>query len=463
MNPEVIRPTGRAFDGGDQRAPLRLGLLKAKQYGPGQTAGRFYPMACVALEITQRCNLDCTLCYLSDAAEMAHDVPMPVLLGRLDMVKSHYGPGTSVQISGGDPTLRKLDDLKVLCREIRARGMRSCLMTNGIKATRPFLSSLAKAGLDDVAFHIDLSQERSGYPTEESLNELRRDYIDRARGLGLRILFNTTVFNENLSEIPIIMRFFKTHAADITLVSFQLQAETGRGVLRERPDEVSQHSVMAAISEGAGTSLTFDTTMVGHADCNRYESVLVAGDAAVSAVKDKRLVHEVMQAMEDCEKRTDGYTDVFPTAIRTFLKKPYLALRTAAYFARQLWDLKSGLLQSRGRVHRFAVMVHNFMDAEQLDEERCRACTFMVLTEDGPLSMCVHNARRDQHLFRPARIATKDGEKWWSASTGEMTDTPDCTSPKPAPFKLLKGRLRAKAAMQRRNDTPSGKRKEHQE
>ena len=34
---------------------------------PNQVLGRRSTVGCVALEITQRCNLDCTLCYLSEA------------------------------------------------------------------------------------------------------------------------------------------------------------------------------------------------------------------------------------------------------------------------------------------------------------------------------------------------------------------------------------------------------------
>ncbi|MFY2824437.1 hypothetical protein [Ruegeria sp. MALMAid1280] len=69
--------------------------------------------------------------------------------------------------------------------------MRSCLMTNGIRASRALLTRLAAAGLDDVAFHVDMTQDRNGFL---ELNTVRRAYIRRARGLGLRILFNTTVY-----------------------------------------------------------------------------------------------------------------------------------------------------------------------------------------------------------------------------------------------------------------------------
>ncbi|MEM1346287.1 MAG: radical SAM protein, partial [Pseudomonadota bacterium] len=125
LAPQDFPPAGRRFTGSDRRAPLRTALSKAGHYGPGQTAGRFYPIACVALEITQRCNLDCTLCYLSERAEAAHDIPLPVLFARLAQIESHYGPATSVQITGGDPTLRRPEDLEALCREIARLGMRS--------------------------------------------------------------------------------------------------------------------------------------------------------------------------------------------------------------------------------------------------------------------------------------------------------------------------------------------------
>lgn len=453
MTPDDIArwaPAGRRFDGSDQRSPLREGLMAADAFGPGQTAGRFYPIACVSLEVTQRCNLDCTLCYLSDRAEMARDVPLPILFSRIAMIDSHYGPDTSIQISGGDPTLRKIADLEAICREIRRRGMRSCLMTNGIKATRAMLERLAAAGLDDIAFHVDLTQERAGYATEVSLNEIRADYLKRARGLGLRILFNTTIYDGNMAELPAIAQFFRDHADQVTLASFQMQADTGRGVLRARDAGITQQSVMHAISGGMGADLDFDVAEVGHRHCNRYASVLVAGHKAVSALGDKPLFIRLIPAFAGSERPVDAYTNRTETARRAALRHPILALRFATHALRSLWQLRHGLRASRGRVHRLAILVHNFMDAKQLEAERCAACVFMVMTEEGPISMCVHNARRDDHLFTPARIETAEGPRFWHAATGRITDEPDADmagAPDAAaiPRKLKKGRWRAEA------------------
>jgi len=449
----MLSPAGKEFFGTDQRVPLRDALRLNEQMHPGQTAGRLFAMACVSLEVTQRCNLDCSLCYLSDKAEMARDVPIPILLSRIKMIASHYGAGTSVQISGGDPTLRSTSDLEEICRYIRSLGMRSCLMTNGIKASREMLSRLAQAGLDDLALHVDLTQERKGYATEVALNTVRSEYLDRARGLGLRVLFNTTVFDGNIAELPLLARYFGDHSDEIALVSFQMQADTGRGVLRERDEGITQAGVMNALSEGMGLKLDFDVASVGHSLCNRYAVVLAADHELISPLTNRQLVNESIAALDTINERGRGNLDLLQTLARVAYTRPALAMRLIAEAARWVWKLKGGLIRSRGRIHRMSVLVHNFMDAEKLDRERCESCVFMVATEDGPLSMCVHNAERDKHIFAPSEIETPQGPRWWNAETGALDSKPErhpVTPTDPVPFKRLKGRERARAAKSRK-------------
>jgi len=116
--------------------------------------------------------------------------------------------------------------------------------------------------------------------------------------------------------------------------------------------------------------------------------------------------------------------------------------------------LRGGLRKSRGKVHRMSILVHNFMDAKKLDRERCESCVFMVATENGPLSMCVHNAERDAHIFTPSKVETLHGPRWWDAENGfadalpQPANLPDSTA---LPLKRLKGRLRAKAMGERKS------------
>ena len=141
------------------------------QWGERQAAGRRWSIGCVSLEITQRCNLDCTLCYLSESAEAIRDLPLDEVFRRVDVIAAQYGPNTDVQISGGDPTLRDKGELSEIVRYIRAKGLRASLFTNGILLTRDWLKKLATDGLNDVAFHVDVTQERKGFTTEFQLNQ----------------------------------------------------------------------------------------------------------------------------------------------------------------------------------------------------------------------------------------------------------------------------------------------------
>ncbi|MCH8263441.1 MAG: radical SAM protein, partial [Proteobacteria bacterium] len=277
----------------DPEASLRHSchcMKETDNWSPNQQMGRRWTLGCVALEITQRCNLDCSLCYLSEHSEAIRDIPVEELFRRIDLIHQHFGPGTDVQVTGGDPTLRQRDELIAIVQRISRQGMRPTLMTNGIKASRELLAELSNAGLVDVAFHVDTTQDIKGYNNEVALNTIREKYIDRARGLGLSVMFNTTVHRGNFHEIPELVRFFRQHADVIRLVSFQLQAETGRGVEGKRPLLITPDTVWKQLEMGAGTALNCKAIQAGHPECNRYAIGLQIGDEMRDLLEDTQTV-----------------------------------------------------------------------------------------------------------------------------------------------------------------------------
>lgn len=416
----------------DPVADMRLRMQRSGQWHSNQMAGRRWAAACVSLEITQRCNLDCALCYLSDSAEAVRDFPLKEVFRRIDLICDHYGPGTDVQVSGGEPTLRKREELVAIVRRLTERGLRGSLFTNGIRATRDLLSELAEAGLTDVAFHVDMTQQRASYASEAALNALRLAYIDRARGLPISVFFNTTVYAGNLDDVPMLAAFFKANADVVRLASFQLQAETGRGVLGARVDAISNDSIAARLQSGAGATLSFNALMAGHRDCNRSAVMLVINGRAYDAFDDSAFIARFMR--ETAGMRIDRGTP--GRAVRSLLigvaRRPRLALAGAAWVARFAWKVRRDLFAARGRVHKLTFFTHNFMDACSLGRERVEVCVFMAITQDGPLSMCAFNARRDRYLLRP--LATAGGP--WQPLTASIGGAPTF------PIKLLKGRSR---------------------
>ncbi len=415
-------------------------MQRTGQWLPGQTAGRRWDVACVSLEITQRCNLDCTLCYLSDSSEAVLDFPLEEIYRRIDLIAAHYGPGTDVQVSGGEPTLRPRGELLAIVRRITQRGLRASLFTNGILATRALLQDLADAGLSEVAFHVDLTQQRAGYRSEADLNPLRLDYIARARGLPIGVFFNTTVFDGNRAELPMLAAFFVAQAGAVRFASFQLQADTGRGVLGTRDGAIDNPSVAAALQQGADTPLSFNVLAAGHQACNQNTVLLVINGRAYDAFADKAFIQHFMR--ETAGLRIDRRTpwQGLRSLTGAMLRRPALVAGTLGWLARFAWRARADLWAARGRVGKLTFFTHNFMDACNLEADRIAACVFMAITQDGPISMCAFNARRDDFLLRPLPQA---GGAWQPLR-------PAAAGAREQPIKWLKGRAREAALAARR-------------
>jgi 7,8-dihydro-6-hydroxymethylpterin dimethyltransferase len=425
-------------------------MRRTGQWSPSQAAGRRWTMGCVSLEITQRCNLDCTLCYLSDSAEAVRDIPLPDLFRRIDDIALQFGPNTDVQISGGDPTLRDRAELSQIVRYVRARGMRASLFTNGILLDREWLQQLANDGLNDVAFHVDMTQERKGYASEAALNTLRMRYIEMARGLPLSVIFNTTVFAGNMHELEALADFFIKQDDVVRFASFQLGADTGRGTVSGRdPVAITQGSVCDALERGAGVSLNFDALHGGHRSCNRYAMLFTIGDHRFDALADGDFVARVMRDTADTAvERDQGLRGAWALA-KAVLSKRHLWAGFARHTARMFWQARRQWFVHGLRVpavRKISFFTHNFMDACGLEADRIDACVFMAATVDGPMSMCAYNAERDRYLLKPILLA--NGETWQPLAVA-----PDARGEIKIPLKWLKGKPRETALSKRTKTT----------
>jgi hypothetical protein len=89
------------------------------------------------------------------------------------------------------------------------------------------------------------------------------------------------------------------------------------------------------------------------------------------------------------------------------------------------------------------------MDACHLEKNRVDACVFMVATAEGPLSMCLHNAKRDEYILKPIRMkAEATVAKFWDPLTGGVTEQAEKHETLPEGLRVpLKGRQ--KEAMKR--------------
>jgi hypothetical protein len=348
-------------------------------------------------------------------SEKTLDIPMAEVKRRIDEILCNYGPNTPVQISGGDPTLRKEDELIEIVRYASARELQPALLTNGIKATRELLQKLAAAGLRDVAFHVDMTQQlrnekKEYYKSEEELNVIREKYIERARGLGIAVIFNTTLCSTNFHELPMLVKFFRDHADGVGMCSFQLQADTGRGVLTGRPDAIEPRNIIRIINETVGRKINFDVVDIGHPSCNRIGYSFVCNRKAYDLWWDPDIINKLYKEFEGIGLDRGNPKRAIKTVALHVLKHPKIFLKGFPFLAVHLWRMKWDLLRSGFKVYKLSFFIHNFMHAACLDPERIDNCSFMVMTNDGPMSMCLHNASRDQYITKKFEVEI-DGKK----------------------------------------------------
>src|SRR2546430_17310514 len=108
LSPEEIRawPAYASVSEPTERGEaLRRRLKDIGCWTHNQIAGKRWNIGCVALEITQRCNLDCTLCYLSDTSEAVKEGAPQELFSRIEPNYQNYGENTDIKGNGGDSTL----------------------------------------------------------------------------------------------------------------------------------------------------------------------------------------------------------------------------------------------------------------------------------------------------------------------------------------------------------------------
>jgi 7,8-dihydro-6-hydroxymethylpterin dimethyltransferase len=440
---QLAQPTARPSDYHHALSEARHRIIATDQWTANQLMGRRWPIGCVALEITQRCNLDCTACYLSEHSEAVKDIPLEELFRRIDLIFDHYGPHTNVQVTGGEPTLRKREELVAIVRRISNKGMRASLFTNGIRAKRELLVELVEAGLVDVAFHVDMTQGRKGYESEFALNAVRQEYVDRARGLPLSVMFNTTVVDRNFDAVPGIVEFFVRNCDVVRLASFQLQADTGRTILGRRSDAITIRSVQEQIEKGARSSISFDTLRVGHSCCNRYGMIFVTNDKAYDALDDRRLLEAILERMPLLSLDRRSRSKVIATFVKGILSGPDLSAKAVYWLFQKAWQARADLWAARGRVNKLSFIIHNFMDACRLERARVDACAFMAMTQRGPISMCLHNAKRDAFILAPVRLSGPEGDRFWNPVSGELVEKSAGMHRPPNPNrKTKKGRIR---------------------
>ncbi|MCQ2070340.1 MAG: radical SAM protein [archaeon] len=197
------------------------------------------PTALANLDLTNRCNMKCPICFANAMdAGYVYEPDLDTVCKMLDTLRSEEPiKCTAVQFSGGEPTV-----YPQLVEAIRAAKERKFaqvqIATNGIEFSKNYekLKACAQAGLNTLYLQFDgLDDEIYKRSRGRKMLAVKQGVIDNCRRLKQEtghspsiVLVVTTVMGLNDQQIDKILRFAVDNMDVVRGVNYQPVAFTGR-------------------------------------------------------------------------------------------------------------------------------------------------------------------------------------------------------------------------------------------
>ncbi|MDR3641159.1 MAG: radical SAM protein [Humidesulfovibrio sp.] len=349
---------------------------------------------CTAVvEVTQRCNLRCPVCYASASQadqDGAADAPAAELAARLADLRRTAG-ACNVQLSGGEPTIR--DDLPEIIRAARAQGFGLVqLNTNGLRLGREpgYARSLAQAGLQSVFLQFDGPDEACRVLRGRPLLAEKLRALDACAEAGLGVvLVPTLVRGVNDHALGEILALALARAPGVRGVHFQPASSFGRypGELSFGPDEAKRLTLpevltlLVAQSGGMLRAEDFHPPCCEHERCSFSARFALQGGRLMPLSEggccDAPSPQPIVAA-EGARRAKASVAGQWATAPAPPSQPPR--------------DDFERFLASRGADKRLSISCMAFQDVLTLDLERVRGCCIHTQAPDGRLiPFCLYN------------------------------------------------------------------------
>jgi uncharacterized radical SAM superfamily Fe-S cluster-containing enzyme len=399
------------------------------------------------IDITNRCNLTCPVCFANAAA--AGYVYEPTTEQVTDMLNNLRAndpvPATALQFSGGEPTIR--NDLIEFVRKAKELGFRHVeVNTNGLRLAQSvdYCKQLKEAGVSTIYLQFDgLTPEVYKFIRGIDLVNIKMKAIENCRKAGLHsiVLVVTLVKGVNDNQLGDIINFAVKNFDIIRCINVQPISLCGRLPQKERD------RMRITIPDFMRLSEEQTNGKIKVSDFYPVPTV-VPVSRAVGALKNKRYVD--FTAHPHCGMATylfveDGdivpitryaNVDKFVAAMKKVnenaqagsMKKAKLRLLAAARhvkfsFLRKylLKVLTEGSYSSLGDLQRKTILLSSmhFMDPYNFDLERVQRCVIHYAVPDGRIiPFCSMNSIHRPEVEKKMGIPIK---KWKDKHKVEIT------------------------------------------
>lgn len=219
----------------------KTGRAPAVKTTPLGSHSRSYPVLS-EIAITYRCQNRCFFCYASspDRGRVVPEMTTDELKVILDKIVDQARVPT-VSFTGGEPTLRP--NLHELISYARSRGLRTNLITNGLKcAQEEYTALLAEAGLNsaqvsleagDAAIHDEVVAHRGAF--ERTVQGVRN-----LKEAGIHTHTNTTINSRNRNALPALIDFLAEMGQEYLSMNMVIRTGGAVGAGDIRYDEIGQ-------------------------------------------------------------------------------------------------------------------------------------------------------------------------------------------------------------------------------
>ena len=358
----------------------------------------------VLLEITERCQLRCPVCFADAGKAREPDFDFLAQLLRKARAQS---PKAILQISGGEPTLREdLPDLLELARELGFPGIQ--LNTNGLRLAeeKGYAAKLKSAGAGWIFLQFDgLRKETHLALRGKDLRQVKEKALRECEEAMLGIvLVPTLVERINSEEIGDMVRFALSRFPTVRGVHFQPATHAGRYPFSpEQAPRFTLPRLMRELEEqtrGLVQINHFKPSRCEHEQCSFRGVYLVESPESLLPLGAQSCC---------CRPFEDGPPSSVASVLRRWgapLSSPdtdtILPLKWNGESPSGESDFDAFLrLAKRGN---FTLSAMAFQDAENLDLERLRSCCIHVISPEGKLvPFCAWNltSRNGERLHPP--------------------------------------------------------------
>jgi len=419
-----VADTDLGYHAAFYRKSFEVEKLMIERYGDGGTTDISRglspfplrkPAGLAILEVTERCNLTCPMCY-AYSSPSERDYSLEEIETRLDQLIAVEGKGISLQVSGGEPSVRK--DLDKIAAMVKRKGFGHLeMVSNGIRLAREpgFAEKLVQWGFTSVYLQFDSTRPEDILKLRgEDLWDVRVRAIAALERVKLPSTLAVSLYDGlNTDQVQQVIHFAWEHPDTVCAIAFQAATPFGRfevntaGVQANgngngndaqetrTPRKLRMPEILKLIEEQAGFSQDlFFPVGEGSPLCNAF-SLLKYTKEGYKPIAPNFTLKEFMDVMGPrpnmtLRMLTRGRAAILPQIVSNIggslklMKTLWPHIGTDPSF----WTSRKTL----------TLFVKPFMDESDIDMSRIERCCFHNASPRGVMSFCALNAK-----MRPAQ------------------------------------------------------------